>query len=104
MDPLKDPRLRIPYRRSVDSINSCGPWTVILVILSPILIPGILVAKWSRKSCRKMDIQILWPLIRAQTYSLKDAREVFYLHCVQDPCWFKDYSEEEIWKILCGMK
>lgn len=59
--------------------------------------------KWLRrrwnKRLRKIDIQILWPEIKAQSPSLERARLTFTLHTYFDAAW-SDLEPEAISDIV----
>lgn len=57
------------------------------------------IAKWHRKRQRKIDLRILWPQCKKLANSKDIARRAFYYHAMNDEAWFKDFTNEEIFKI-----
>ena len=45
------------------------------------------IISWWRHRQRRIDVKILWPICKAQTTSIGDARKVFYVHCMMDTAW-----------------
>lgn len=41
-----------------------------------------------------MDLLVLWPVCKAQTSSLDEAKGVFAVHAFNDPCWYRYYKGE----------
>ena len=67
------------------------------------------IGRWWRKRQRRLDLEFLWPSIKTEAYlrpesreqpSLYLAREAFFLHCINDPCWTKDFDLVEIERIV----
>ncbi len=58
------------------------------------------IARWWRRRQRQIDNDLLWPACKENAGSLEDARFAFVFHCLHDPAWVKDFSYEEIVKIV----
>lgn len=62
------------------------------------------IAGWWRGTQRKQDLNFLWPQCRAQAVNLELARMAFLYHALQDTAWTKDFTEEEIRKMVGELK
>jgi hypothetical protein len=57
-----------------------------------------LLSRWDARS-RRIDLEILWPVIRETEPDLDRARSAFGVHCLMDPAWQRaglDVIEETI--------
>jgi hypothetical protein len=52
--------------------------------------------RWYNARRRRIDIEILWPLLRARAESVIDAREAFLIHACIDCAWTALPYEERI--------
>jgi hypothetical protein len=57
-----------------------------------------LIRSWWRHRQRRIDLQILWPSLRAQTSDLEHARRAFAAHALHEPAWL-ELGEETIDRI-----
>ena len=56
---------------------------------------------WWRQQ-RSVDLRILWPICKEKALNLEQARQLFMLHAIADPCWVREYGEEltaEVWRL-----
>lgn len=70
--------------------------------------------RWSRKSKRNIDLQILWPVCKEQAQLSRvaiDEREImdlargaFAVHVFNDTAWTTDLSRAEINQIINNLK
>jgi len=61
-----------------------------------------MIFKWFRKLQRKHDI-ILWKACKEEAGDIHIARMAFLFHCLNDDAWLKDYSEDEIRRMVGEM-
>lgn len=54
------------------------------------------IGRWWRRRQRAIDLSILWPACKEEAGNLPDAREVFFLHCIMDLAWTKDFTFDEL--------
>jgi hypothetical protein len=52
---------------------------------------------------RRIDLEVLWPACRDNAPSIDRAREVFYLHAVNDEAW-KELGFIEMGRIIGELK
>lgn len=58
---------------------------------------------WRRQ--RNIDIEMLWPILKEQAAGDIDrARQAFYLHAVNDDCWFCEFGEDKLWDEVMKLK
>ena len=53
---------------------------------------------WARR--RKIDRELLWPMIKDHATSLEQAREAFAHHAFHDPAWVDFYGENRLGEIV----
>jgi hypothetical protein len=51
--------------------------------------------RWYRARQRRIDVKILWPVIKKQV-GIAKAREVFYVHCACDDAWTREYKHADL--------
>jgi len=62
-----------------------------------------MIFKWFRKLQRKIDIETLWKVCKEEARDIHMARMAFLFHCLNDNAWLKDYSEDEIRRMVGEM-
>jgi hypothetical protein len=55
--------------------------------------------RWWRALQRRIDLEILWPSLKAQAPDLDHAKAGFAVHAFHDPAWLELGSEEIIRRI-----
>lgn len=54
-----------------------------------------LMRRW-RAMQRAMDLRLLWPVCLREAPDRDMARRLFLCHCMMDPAWRRDFTEDEI--------
>lgn len=50
---------------------------------------------WWRRRQRKLDVEILWPELKAQASDLAAARTAFVFHAINDSAWV-EYDADDL--------
>ena len=53
------------------------------------------ISKWWYARCRRIDLDILWPICRKGANDIDHAMAAFATHCFNDPAWL-DLGEDEL--------
>lgn len=62
------------------------------------------IGKWWRQHQRSIDMKALWPMCVKQARDLDHAKAVFMYHCINDPAWTIDYTEEDLIEFIDQLK
>lgn len=62
-----------------------------------------MIGRYWRKRQRQIDIDILWPTCKEQANNISHARGIFYIHCMMDEAWTRDYKPTQIVQIIEGL-
>ncbi len=57
------------------------------------------IAQWWRKRQRDIDLDVLWPAIKAGASDIETAKTAFLIHAQSEPAWH-DLSTHEVLSIL----